>query len=83
MEVGRLPPFRPVEPAEGCACCCVDGPFRLRTLPAAPLLPVWWWGDPEVPFEEPCKLEVRCREPLPVELTDVVEPVASARAYGG
>jgi hypothetical protein len=32
---------------------------------------------------EPGKLEVRCREPLPVELTDVVEPAASARAYGG
>jgi hypothetical protein len=83
MEVGRLPPFRPVEPEGGCTCCCGDGPFRLRTLPVAPLLPVWWWGDPEVPFEEPCKLEVRCRELLPVELTDVVEPAASARAYGG
>jgi hypothetical protein len=32
---------------------------------------------------EPGKLEVPCWEPLPVELTDVVEPAASARAYRG
>jgi len=83
VEVGGLPPFRPVEPVDVCTCSCDDGPFRLRTLPEVVLLLVRWWGDPEVPAEEPCKLEVRCREPLPVELTDVVEPAASARAYGG
>jgi hypothetical protein len=81
--VGRLPPFRAVEPVEVCACCGGADPLRLRTLPEVVLLPVTWWADPDVPVEEPCKLEVRCREPLPVELTDVVEPAASARAYGG
>jgi hypothetical protein len=84
VEVGGLLPFRLVEPVGVvCACCCGDCPFRLRTLPVVVLLPVGWWVEPEVPLEEPCKLEVRCREALPVELTDVVEPAASARAYGG
>ena len=43
----------------------------------------WWFGEPVAPLVEPCRLEVRCLDPLPVELTDVVEPAASARAYGG